>query len=262
MSRSLGACLLVGGLLAAGCQQSNGPHPQANNTTTTTSRTSATTSNPAPATDQQHAQNTNPPADTSQHANPPTTANYGPADKNHPANPSATANNTTTGQGNAAGNPSHGAALSPEQFAAQAHEDNLAEIRLAKLAETKAANAEVKSFAQRMVTDHTRLNEQLESVAKQQNLQLPQGEQLNSEHQQLADRLSGLSGDQFDRTYMEHMVPDHQKAIQKFQQEANGGQNPALKDLAAKALPTLQEHLRLAEQAARAVGAPANKTNH
>lgn len=249
MSTRLGAFLLLGGLSALGCQQSNGPHPQANNTTTTTSHTSTTHSNPATAhettqttTTQQHTQNTNPPP-----GNQSSTSNYGSAGANHPANPSANAGN---------------AALSPEQFAAQAYEDNVAEIQLGKLAETKAAHAEVKSFAQRMVADHTKLNEQLESVAKQQNLHLPQGQQLNAEHQQLADQLSKMSGDQFDRTYVEHMVPDHQKAIQKFQQEASHGQNQALKDLAAKALPTLQEHLRLAEQAAKAVGAPANGTSH
>lgn len=147
-----------------------------------------------------------------------------------------------------------GPALSPEAFATQAFQIDLAEVRLGKLAEEKAANADVKKFGQRMVHDHGQANEQLQSLAQKQHLELPTGQSLPQSQQQLVERLSNQTGAQFDRTYIESMIPDHRKAIQMFEAEAKEGKDPALKEWAAHMVPILQTHLRLAEQAARAIG--------
>jgi putative membrane protein len=72
---------------------------------------------------------------------------------------------------------------------------------------------------------------------------------INAKDQALKDKLSGLSGADFDKTYMQAMVKDHQKDINEFQKEANNGSNADLKAFAAQTLPTLQEHLRMAQEA-------------
>jgi putative membrane protein len=76
---------------------------------------------------------------------------------------------------------------------------------------------------------------------------------IDAKDQGLKDKLSGLSGADFDRTYMQSMVKDHQKDISEFQKEANSGSNADLKGFAAQTLPTLQEHLRMARDAEQTV---------
>jgi putative membrane protein len=109
----------------------------------------------------------------------------------------------------------------------------------------------VKQFGQRMVDDHTNANKQLKSIAEKDNITLPTS--ITAKDQALKDKLSGLSGADFDRTYIQSMVKDHNKDIAEFQREASNGTNADLKGFAAQTVPTLQEHLRMAEQAEQTV---------
>jgi putative membrane protein len=130
-------------------------------------------------------------------------------------------------------------------FARHAASGGLAEVAMGKLAESHAQSADVKSFGQRMVQDHSKANDQLMTAAAQANVQLPATP--SAEDQAAINRLSKLQGAAFDRAYAQEMVKDHKKDIAEFQREASGGGNSTLKTFAASTLPTLQEHLRMAE---------------
>ena len=69
----------------------------------------------------------------------------------------------------------------------------------------------------------------------------------DSKHQKDLDRLGKLSGAEFDKAYMSHMVDDHKKDVSAFKKESTGGKDADLKGFASKTLPTLQEHLQLAQ---------------
>jgi putative membrane protein len=92
-----------------------------------------------------------------------------------------------------------------------------------------------------MVTDHTKANDELKSVAQQKHITLPGT--LDSKHQTEVNKLQGLSGAVFDKQYVEMMVADHEKTVAMFQQQAQSGTDAEAKAFAAKNLPTLQKHL-------------------
>ena len=127
------------------------------------------------------------------------------------------------------------------KFAADAAQGGMAEVQLGQLATQKASNADVKAFGQQMVDDHTKANDQLKSVASQENMTLPTT--LDAHDQALMTKLQGLSGAAFDKAYVKAMVKDHQKDVKEFQKEANSGKDPQIKNFASQTLPVLQQHL-------------------
>ncbi|HTX33400.1 MAG TPA: DUF4142 domain-containing protein [Bryobacteraceae bacterium] len=136
---------------------------------------------------------------------------------------------------------------SDSTFVTEAAQGGMAEVQLGKLATTRASNALVKQFGQRMVDDHSKINDQLKALATSKGMSLPTA--LDPKDETVKRRLSGLTGSAFDHAYMEDMVKDHKHDIAAFQHEADHGMDPDVKAFAAKTLPILQEHLRLAEQA-------------
>ncbi len=136
------------------------------------------------------------------------------------------------------------------QFVTKAAQGGMAEVELGQLAAQKAQNPQVKEFGQKMVDDHSKANDQLKQIASQEGVTLPTG--LDAKDQALKDKLSKLSGDQFDRMYMQHMVQDHKKDVADFQKEANSGKDQQVKQFAQQTLPTLKEHLQMAQQDAHA----------
>ena len=138
---------------------------------------------------------------------------------------------------------------SATNFVKDAAAGGMAEVKLGQLAEQKATSPSVKAYGQRMADDHGKVNDELKTRAAEKNVQLPKS--LDSKHQALYDRLSKLSGHQFDQTYMDEMVKDHKADIAEFQKAANSS-DPQVKDFASKTLPTLEDHLREAQQVASA----------
>ena len=128
----------------------------------------------------------------------------------------------------------------------------MAEVELGRLAVSKAKSPEVKQFAQRMVADHSKANAQLMQLASNKNM-TPTAEP-NAQQKADKDRLSRLSGAEFDREYMSLMAADHDKAVAAFEAEARDGNEADVKTWAAKILPTLKEHQTLAKQIAAKVG--------
>jgi putative membrane protein len=138
-----------------------------------------------------------------------------------------------------------------EDFVMQAAKAGKIEVELGQLAAKKGLSAAVKSFGRRMVTDHTAAGNKLKLLAAKKNIVLPS--EMDSEGRDALQRLSALSGKEFDRAYMEMMVSDHEKAVSDFQTEANTGAEAEVKAFAAKTLPTLKLHLQLARTTAAKV---------
>jgi putative membrane protein len=127
-----------------------------------------------------------------------------------------------------------------EDFWNKAAEGGMAEVELSKAAQTKAQSADVKKFAQTMITDHTKANNELKALATKMNITLPA--ELNSTHKSTMDKLNSLSGADFDKAYVDAMVKDHNDAVNLFQAESDGGTTADVKAFAAKTLPTLKSH--------------------
>jgi putative membrane protein len=137
------------------------------------------------------------------------------------------------------------------KFVEDAAGGGMAEVALGKLAEQKASNAQVRQFGSRMVTDHGKANDELKGLASAKGVQLPAA--MPKKHQEEADKLGKLSGADFDKAYMKHMVDDHKTDVSKFEKQAKSGSDADLKAWAGKTLPTLQDHLQQAQTVAGTV---------
>jgi len=137
------------------------------------------------------------------------------------------------------------------KFAVTAANGGMLEVELGKLAKTKAASAEVKQFADMMVTDHSKANKELMELAGAKVITLPAI--LSNDKQKDYDDMAKLSGSEFDKAYTDYMVKDHKEDIEEFKKESTDGKDAELKAFAAKHVPILQHHLEMAEKAQAAV---------
>ena len=129
------------------------------------------------------------------------------------------------------------------EFAKKAAQGGMAEVKLGQLAQSKGQSEAVKNFGKRMESDHGKAGEELQSIASREHLDLPA--EIDKEDQANYDRLSKLSGKEFDREYVNLMVDDHQKDVSEFKREVQTGQDDAVKSFAVQTLPTIQEHLQM-----------------
>jgi putative membrane protein len=152
------------------------------------------------------------------------------------------------GQPGTMGNPNGtaGGQMQDHTFMMKAAEGGMAEVQMGQLAQQNGQSQAVKDFGKRMVDDHTKANDQLKEVATQQGITLPSG--VSSKDKAEYERMSKLNGDAFDKAYAKMMVSDHKKDIAEFEREANSGNNAEVKGFANQTLPTLQDHLKMAEQ--------------
>jgi putative membrane protein len=130
------------------------------------------------------------------------------------------------------------------RFLLDAASAGMAEVQAGQLAAQKAQDPEVREFAQKMVDAHTASNAELMKLASARNVTPPS--EPDRTHRNALDRLRKQSSAEFDRAYMKQQVAEHEKAVSLFEKQAKGGRDPELKDFAAKRLPTLREHLKLA----------------
>ena len=128
-------------------------------------------------------------------------------------------------------------------FLKEAIQGNLAEVKMGKLGEEKGTTADIRDFGKRLVTDHSAANDK----AKSQEAGVSPPSEPTKKQTETYQALSKLSGSKFDRRYIEDMVKDHKKDIAEYKRAAKSGSGP-IADYAQNALPTLQEHLRIAEK--------------
>jgi putative membrane protein len=130
-------------------------------------------------------------------------------------------------------------------FIRDAIEGNLAEIQLGQLAQEKAQGADVKSFGQMLVDDHSASNEQAEKVAVQIGITAPTEPSVNQKAKY--EKMSRLSETAFDRAFIREMIMDHAINIARFQNEAKKKNDPVA-DYANQMLPSLKKHLDAARK--------------
>ena len=137
-------------------------------------------------------------------------------------------------------------------FMSSAAEANLAEIDTAKMVGQKSTDPAVKDFANRMVTDHTQASQGLASLAEVSAIKLPTEPGVMERNQK--NELQKLSGAKLDDAYLRDELQGHKEAIAAFENEIDNGQNQEVKNYAVKTLPTLQDHIRIAEDVAGKLG--------
>ena len=136
-------------------------------------------------------------------------------------------------------------AVTPESFATQAAIIGKAEIELGQIAIKNTQDAQVRTYAERMVKDHSAADKKLKAIAAKENLKLPQT--LDPEHEALKSKLQGLKGEDFDRAYVKAMANGHDKAVALFESASQQPQMPGeLKEFAASTLATLEQHQEMA----------------
>jgi putative membrane protein len=135
--------------------------------------------------------------------------------------------------------------MSPTAFVNQATQDGLTEVELGKLAENKTQDENVRSFAQRMVQDHSAANSQLAQLAESKGIAAPT--EIDAAHHKVIQGLSAKSGAAFDSAYASLMASAHTKAVALFTSAAKSS-DPAIAQFAKNTLPTLEEHQHMADQ--------------
>jgi putative membrane protein len=116
-----------------------------------------------------------------------------------------------------------------KKFAENAAKGGMMEVAMGRQAAGKAQSNDVKQFGNRMVTDHSKANNELKAIASKKGISLPNEEP--------------SANFKTDKTYMDMMVSDHQKDLAEFQQEAKNGSDPDLKAFADKTSKVVASHL-------------------
>jgi putative membrane protein len=136
-----------------------------------------------------------------------------------------------------------GLAPTTNDFVSEAAISDMFEIQSSKMASAKLAGPE-KDFADQMIKDHTKTTSELTSAATADNIPIPSA--VDSSHQKMLDKLSGLDGERFRRLYFSDQVSAHKDAVSLFGRYGKSGDNAKLKSWASQTLPALQHHLDMA----------------
>lgn len=139
-----------------------------------------------------------------------------------------------------------------KQFVMMASLSDYTEITFSQLALQKASDPKVKAFAQKMVTDHTTLEQEMKPVAEK--LGVTPATALDSQHQQMYDQLNQMSGAQFDKQYMSGMDADHHKALDAFKTEESSTTDKQLKAIVKKGEKVIAQHTAMADKLSGKLG--------
>lgn len=131
-----------------------------------------------------------------------------------------------------------------KKFLAAAAQGDVNEIKISELAQEKATNPAVKAFANKMVVEHKKLSASLKPYAEKAGLNAP--EDMDDSHKDDYKKLSGLSGNDFDKQYMDDMVSDHSKALDAFTSEAKDSKDARLKATVIKGKTAVAAHKNMA----------------
>ncbi|MEY2527341.1 MAG: putative rane protein [Verrucomicrobiota bacterium] len=119
-------------------------------------------------------------------------------------------------------------------FMMNAAKGGMMEVEWGKWAAQNGQNADVKKFGNKMVTDHSRANNELMALAAKKGVKLK------------SEKVTGKWTS--DKAYMDMMVQDHQKDLAEFQGEAKNGTDPDVKKWAGDTSKMIQQHLKMAQQ--------------
>ena len=139
-----------------------------------------------------------------------------------------------------------------QKFVKMGIQGNLAEVSMGQLAQEKGQSEGIKSFGQQLVKDHTDANQKLMGVASSVSLTPP----TEPTRKQMADhdKMAKMSGAKFDREFAKHMVMDHKKDIKDYEKATKMRNADAVASYANQTLPTLNQHLEMAQSLAKSSG--------
>lgn len=132
-----------------------------------------------------------------------------------------------------------------DDFVDAATESGIAEVVTGNLAQQKSQSADVKTFAQQMVTDHTKANQKLGDIARKLDISVPDEAALTDKVKKM---ILEWRDESFDKSYINNQVDAHEKAVELFKKEASSSDKAELKAFASETLPTLEKHLEHAKQ--------------
>ncbi|TVT41280.1 DUF4142 domain-containing protein [Hymenobacter setariae] len=132
------------------------------------------------------------------------------------------------------------------EFMTKAASGGMLEVQLGQQVAQKATTPEAKQFAQQMVTDHTKANEELKALAAQKNITLPTT--LGKDQQKVYDDVLAEKGPELDKKYVSAMLTDHQEDIKEYQEAVTQSSDTDIKTFAQKNLPVLQMHLGMLQK--------------
>lgn len=134
--------------------------------------------------------------------------------------------------------------VEPQAFVLAATEAGLMEVESARVAMNASTSSAVKSFADRMITDHERSDAELAAIAKKKSITVPT--QLDAARTKQLQSLRDKSIGEFDAAYADQVVARHAQAVELFRANVTNT-DAELAAYAARTLPLLQEHQRLAD---------------
>jgi putative membrane protein len=138
------------------------------------------------------------------------------------------------------------ASKATRSFTLAAASGNTLEVESSRIALEKSQNQDVKSFAQMMIDDHTKVGEQMKSTLQTAGLP-PPADKMTPKHQDVVNKLTQAGGNKFDGQYVAAQLKAHDEAINLFSNYAKNGDNAELKKFAEATLPSLEKHKTMVE---------------
>ena len=132
--------------------------------------------------------------------------------------------------------------MADTRFILAAAQGGMTEVELGELAATNGMRDDVKNFGHMMVKDHTAINDDLKALAAQKGVTLP--DSLDAKHQAMVDKLTALTGSEFDDAYIAGMIKAHQKDAKAFKAETAATQDADIKSFLDKSIPVVEAHLQ------------------
>lgn len=138
-----------------------------------------------------------------------------------------------------------------QQFLQDMYSEGMAEVEGGHMAQQRSRDQAVKAFGQRMIEDHTQMDQELQALAKKLGVQVQNKIEEQTQHK--IDQIQVLVGSEFDRAYLMFQIQDHERDIQKAQQHARQTQDSEIRQFAEKMADRLEQHLELARQALQTI---------
>jgi putative membrane protein len=129
------------------------------------------------------------------------------------------------------------------RFVNKAAEEGHAEHQLAQLAAQRATSSEVRTYAQKLVEEHAKVNAELKTIASEKNVDVD----IDDDQDRAYKRLNKKTGSEFDQEFVEHMIDEHERDIKMFEKAASDAKDPEVRAFASKHVGSLREHLQQAQ---------------
>lgn len=133
-----------------------------------------------------------------------------------------------------------------KEFVDKVSSSGRVEVELAKIAQVRATNDEVRKFAAKLQEDHAKANNDLLIIVSDEQIAIP--EKPLPEHEKHLQHFTGDKVKDFDKEYIKMMMENHEKSVELFTKASKEAKNEKVKKFAEKTLPVIKEHLAMAKK--------------